>query len=221
MQMAVAGGLRNSRFSSFRSSTYRLLSAAAAILAAASFASGRSASAQAHATAERDARISVFGGFTGSFTDLDNGRNMSVTAGGDFSLMKLFGLTPSIEVRGTYPINDGQVVAVKDILGGIKLEKKVHFVRPYGDFLFGRGAMDYHDLTLNRDGTLYYYRSYSNVWAAGVGFDFLLSPSWALKLDGQMERFNSPITNSGDQWVKAGTIGVKYTIPFRGTRYGH
>ena len=71
--------------------------------------------AQAMPTASRIVTLSDFGGLTGTFTGLDGGRNLGITAGGDIGFRPFHGFYPSAEVRGTYPIDDGQVDSQKNI----------------------------------------------------------------------------------------------------------
>ena len=80
----------------------------------------------------------------GVFTGLGGGKNFSVTAGGDLGLPPWRGIRPTIEVRGLYPTDHGLVDSQKSILGGLRVDFLLnHRLRPYGDFLFGRGQMNY------------------------------------------------------------------------------
>jgi putative salt-induced outer membrane protein YdiY len=73
----------------------------------------------------------------------------------------------------------------------------------------------------SRDGTLIYLESLSNVYSPGGGVDVDLTRHFALKVDAQLQHYNSPISSTGSEWAKAGTIGVVYRLGFKGYRYGH
>src|SRR5882757_3801042 len=74
--------------------------------------------AQAVPTATQLSRLSVFGGATGTFTDIFNGHNAGITAGVNLSFHPFFGLTPSLELRGTYPFDSGTIAGEKSAVGG-------------------------------------------------------------------------------------------------------
>ncbi len=65
------------------------------------------ASAQASPTAVLPVDLSAFGGVTGAYTGLENGKNAAITAGVDLGFRKRFGVRPSLEVRGTVPFDHG------------------------------------------------------------------------------------------------------------------
>lgn len=178
------------------------------------------AQGQAEATAERDSRISFFGGVDGTDSGLRHGKNLGVTAGMDYGFRRIFGLTPSAEIRGTYPIDSGGVVGIKDILGGVQLKWKTRHVSPYIDVLGGEGEQSYSHEMRNITRTWHYTQSFSGVYAGGIGADIPITEHLAFKIDAQAEHFDSPMTTSRTEWVKAGTLGIKYTLPFRNNRYG-
>lgn len=176
--------------------------------------------AQAHPTAESASRVSFFGGVTGTETGLYNSQNGGITAGVDVEVFHLFGFHPALEARGTYPIADGNAVAIKNALGGLRLEKRWGPVHPYGDFLFGRAELDYQNGgLLSKDGTTYYIQSLTNVWSPGGGAELDLTRHFAVRLDVQLQHYSSPITQSGSEWSTAGTIGVTYRLTHRGNGY--
>jgi hypothetical protein len=180
------------------------------------------AGAQARPTAGLGSRISFFGGATGTLTGLYAGRDAGITAGVDVEAFRLFGLHPAVEVRGTYPFWDDGIVNLRNVMGGLRVEKRFGVVHPYGDFLYGRGELNYPGGGLySRDGTLIYLESLSNVYSPGGGVDVDLTRHFALKVDAQLQHYNSPISSTGSEWAKAGTIGVVYRLGFKGYRYGH
>jgi opacity protein-like surface antigen len=162
-------------------------------------------------TASRLFSLSAFGGATGTFTGLDGGRNIGITAGGDIGFRPFHAFYPSVEVRGTYPFDDGQVDSQKNILVGGKVERYFGYFRPYADFFWGRGKIDYlHGGYPNPEGTLLYLDSVSNVFAAGGGLDFTLTDHFALKIDAQFQRYATPVTTSGSIYATPIIIGVVY-----------
>jgi hypothetical protein len=199
----------------------RLLLRSAAFLLTAVFAVP-GALAQAHPTADRTTRLSVFAGATGTEVGLYTGHNAGVTAGADLEVYHFLGLQPAIEVRGTYPVSGGAVLALRNAMGGLRLEKHYGRIHPYGDFLFGRGEQKYQGGgVINTTGSTIYLQSLSNVYSPGGGAELDLTRHFALKLDAQFQHYNSPVTESGSEWAKAGTIGVTYRIGLGGYRTEH
>src|ERR1035438_2530263 len=163
----------------------RLIQALALLLATIS--GWRVAAAQALPTAAQPLQLSAFGGVSGVFTGLAGGKNFSITAGGDLGLPVWHGLRPVVEIRGTYPMDRGLVVAQKDALGGLKvnflLGRRIH---PYGDFLAGRGEMDFR-LGYIFGNTIYDVTT-TWVYSPGAGFDYDLTDRLSLKVDAQLQR---------------------------------
>jgi len=139
-------------------------------------ASGRvvPALAQANPAATQSLRLSAFGGVTGTYTGLNGGKNLGITAGADLEFRPLFTLYPSIEVRGTYPIDRGTIDSQKNILGGLKVARPIFGGRfqPYADMLFGRGQINYGPGYAVPNSPIYYTQSVSNVLSPGIGLDF-------------------------------------------------
>jgi hypothetical protein len=180
-------------------------------------------SAQKAATATRKVDFSVFGGLTGTFTGLSNGKNLGVTAGLDLSLPRHFGIRPSVEVRGTTPFVSGRVDTQKDILAGLRGELSFGRLHPYADFLIGRGAIHYvvpYALPGNFllgaaaiSGT-----STTTVLSPGVGARFQLGGSFSVLGDVQLQRWDTPVTTSGHLFAKPFTAALVYR--FGGGRRG-
>jgi hypothetical protein len=173
----------------------------------------RAAEAQ-NPTAVQRLELSVFGGATGVFTGLEEGKNFSLTAGVDLALPPHHGMRPVIEVRGTQPSDHGLVDSQKSILGGLRvdflLNRRIH---PYADFLFGRGQMNY--------GTFgYYYQNYvyelttTYVYSPGAGVNFDLNDHFGIKIDGQYQRWSQAPSPSGVVYSKDGTVGLIYRFNF-------
>src|SRR5665213_1917633 len=100
--------------------------------------------AQAAPTATRGLDLSAFAGVAGVYTGLAGGRNASIVAGADVAFSVWHGARPAVEVRGLFPIDSGSVSDQRSILVGPRVaflpKRRFH---PYGDFLFGRGQMNY------------------------------------------------------------------------------
>jgi hypothetical protein len=165
-------------------------------------------------TAIQRMQLSAFGGASGDFTGLGSGKNVSITAGVDLALPPVRNwLRPTVEVRGTYPVDDGQVDSQKSVMGGVRadflLTRRIH---PYADFLFGRGETHY--------GTGYYFDNFdyilttNYVYSPGAGFDYDLNRSFGIKVDGQFQRWSSAPTPSGIIYSKVGTVGLVYRFNF-------
>ena len=164
-------------------------------------------------TASRTLELSAFGGMSGVFTGLAGGKNLSITAGGDLGFLPYRGMRPSLEVRGTYPLNRGRIDSQKSILGGLKVDFLLnHRVHPYGDILFGRGEMKYGSGYLFNNSI--YLLTTTNVISPGAGFDYDLSDNLAIKVDGQFQHWGYAPTSSGSLYSKVGTVAVVYKFNF-------
>lgn len=185
---------------------------------------GLQAQAQAVYTATAKLQLSAFGGFTGAYTGVGLGRNLSVTAGADATFHPFYSLYPSLEIRGTYPVASGSVGGEKNVLGGLRIARhlggRLTRVQPYGDILFGRGEIDFNPPFPNFQQTLLYKSTGSNVISPGVGANLLLSDHLAFKADFQFQRYASPVTESGSVYAKAFTLGAEYRFGFGGLARG-
>jgi Outer membrane protein beta-barrel domain len=171
--------------------------------------------AQAIPAASKPFALSAFGGATGTFTGLGTGlgggKNLGITAGGDITFKPYHRYYFSGEIRGTYPVDNGNVDSQKNVLFGVKVERYFNNFRPYVDFLYGRDKIVYENGGFpNPAGTLLYLDSVSNVFSGGGGLDFTLTEHFALKIDGQFQHIGTPVTTSGAIYSKPLTIGVVY-----------
>lgn len=157
-------------------------------------------------------QLSVFGGVSGVFTGLAGGKNFSITAGADLALPNYRAVRPVIEVRGTYPADGGQIDAQKSILGGLRVDflqgRRIH---PYGDFLIGRGQMNYHGYFF---GDQIFLLTTTNVFSPGAGFDYDLSDHWGIKVDGQFQHWGQAPTPSGSIYSRIGSAALVYRFGF-------
>lgn len=174
------------------------------------------AAQRAQPTAIQAHSLSAFGALTGAYTGISGGKNLSIAAGIDYGLRPWLGTRPTLEVRGVYPIDRGTIVSQKDILGGLRVDFYLgHRLHPYGDFLFGRGEMNY-----RRGG--YQFRNYTYlvsttyVYSPGAGFDYDLGSRFAIKVDGQVQHWSSVPTASGTVYSTVGSIGLVYRFGQRG-----
>lgn len=176
--------------------------------------------AQAMPTATQPIRLSAFAGLTGTYTGLASGRNLGITAGVDIGSHSLFSLRPSIEIRGTYPIDKGGTDNQRNILAGLKLAKAYDRLLPYGDVLFGRGQINYPNGYPNPLQNFLYFQSFSNVLSFGAGIDVPLSEHLQLKADAQVQRYSSPVADSGRLYSKPFTLGIVYRLASAHVRAG-
>ncbi len=181
---------------------------------------GAGASGQATPTATAGLQISVFGAASGVFTGIGLAKNLSITAGADATFRPLFGLFPSVEVRGLYPIERGQVDGQKNVLGGLTLGPHVGRIQPYGDLLIGRGEIDFVTPYPNPIDTEVYVQTASAVISPGVGVNYFFSDHFAVKGDFQFQHYESPVTTSGSVYSKVFTVGLTYRLPLGGLGHG-
>jgi hypothetical protein len=191
-----------------------------AALMIAALAAGQMVSAygQASPTAVQPLRISAFAGFTATDTGLASGKNAGITAGLDIGFLPLFRLYPSAELRGNYAFDQGSIDGQKNILGGLTMAAHLGRIRPYGNFLFGRGEMNYTSGFQRSHTNIFYTQSSSNVISPGGGVDLTLNDRWAMKFDVQIQHWSSPLTPTGHQYATAGTLGLAYRFDFNHTR---
>jgi hypothetical protein len=164
-------------------------------------------------TATQQLQLSAFLAGTGTFTDFHGGKNLAVTGGVDLTYLRFILFRPAIEIRGTYPINEGHISSQKSFLIGPKVEFPLGRLHPYADFLIGRGQIDY----LNGGfvaGQLIYISTNSTVYSPGVGVDYHLTHSLAVKADVQFQRWAAPPEPSGTIHPTVLTVGGVYTFDF-------
>ncbi len=185
-------------------------------------AAGLSGSAwgQAGATATAGLQLSVFGGATGVYTGVGLGKNLSITAGADATFRPFRGLFPSVEVRGTYPVDSGALDGQKNILAGLTVGPHLSWIQPYGDILVGRGEIDFKTPYPNPQDTEVYVQTASAVLSPGAGANFFFSEHFAGKADFQFQHYSSPVTTSGSVYAKAFTLGLTYRLPLGGLGHG-
>lgn len=181
------------------------------------------AHSQALTTASQLFTLSAFGGATGTLTGLppayapngSQGKNLGITAGVNLSLPHLGRFVPSVEVRGTYPVDKGSIDAQESIFGGGKIERRFGRYRPYGDFFYGRGRIDYeHGGYPSPDGAFIYLYTNSAVYSPGGGVDIDLSHHFATKFDFQYQHFGTPAVTANHVYAKAATVAVIYRFDF-------
>jgi hypothetical protein len=186
--------------------------ASVVVLVAGILGGAQAARGQAMPTASQGSNLSVFVGATGVYTGIGGGKNLGITAGADYSIHSFFGFRPAVEVRGTYPIHDGYIDYQKSILGGVRLERPIRRFHPYGDFLIGRGEIDYINPPVI--GFQQYIRTASTVYSPGAGFEYDLTPHFAFRADAQDQHWDTPVNASGSAWAKQGTLAVTYRFDF-------
>lgn len=169
------------------------------------------ARAQAIPAASRPLAFSAFGAATGTYTGLGGGRNLGITAGADIGWLPYHRFYPSVEVRGTYPVDSGKVDSQENALFGLNVARFYGNFHPYGDFLYGRAKVTYASPGYpNPSATLLYLDSVTNVFSLGGGLDYTLTDHVALKIDGQFQRYSVPVTTSGTLYSKPISIGIVY-----------
>jgi hypothetical protein len=166
-------------------------------------------------------QLSAFAAATGTFTGLEGGKNLGITAGADLTFLGFRRFRPAFEARGTYPIDKGHISSQKNFLLGPKVEYPLGKLHPYADFLIGRGQIDYHAPGFVFGDTLF-INSNTTVYSPGVGLDYNLAHNLAIKGDVQFQHWNTPVTASGSIHPTALTLAIVYNVDFnRGHRHDH
>jgi opacity protein-like surface antigen len=169
--------------------------------------------AQVPSTASQQLQLSAFAGGTGTFTNLDGGKNVDITAGADLTYLGLRFVRPSLEVRGSYPVDKGTISSQKSFLGGLKVEHAFGRLHPYVDFLIGRGEIDYGQGGYPV-GDILYISSTSTVYSPGGGLDYNFTRQIDLKADLQYQHWDAPVVSSGVIHPVAVTLGAVYRFDF-------
>jgi hypothetical protein len=190
--------------------TYKQISVRLALFTAVSVLT-HVASAQAAPAGTQKLQLSAFVAATGTFTGLEGGKNLGITAGADLTFLNFRQFRPSFEVRGTYPLNKGHISSQKNFLLGPKVEYPLGKFHPYADFLFGRGQIDYHAPGFIV-GNILYINSNTFIYSPGVGVDYNLTHNLALKADAQFQHWNTPVVSSGAIHATALSFGVIYNF---------
>lgn len=165
-------------------------------------------------TASRTLELSAFGAVSGVYTGLGGGKNFGVVAGADLGLPVWRGIRPELEVRGLYPADHGVIDSQKSLLGGARFDFLLnHRLRPYADFLAGRGLMRY-GINGYQFGNSIYIQTVTPVYSPGAGFDYDLSQHLSVKVDAQLQHWGGAPTQSGNVWSKVGTVGIVYRFTF-------
>ena len=173
---------------------------------------GHWAQAQSSATAVQPLALSAFGMGTGTWTNVVGGRNLGITAGADLAFLTYRKLRPVAEIRGNYPLYDGQVDRQKSYEGGLKVERQFGPLRPYVNFLIGRGETDFKNGLLF--GSLLYLKTVSTVYSPGLGVEYDATRHFSAKVDFQYQSWNTPAVASGTINPKALSAGVVYRFDF-------
>jgi len=181
---------------------------------------GSSAAAQSLPTASRPLELSAFAGVSADYTGFLGGKNGSISAGIDLALPPYRGLLPTLEVRGLYPEDKGNVVSQKAGFGGLRVDFLLgHRFHPYGDFLFGRGEMDYQSGGYpynNYNYQVTYQVTTTYVDSPGGGLDLDITRRFAIKLDAQSQIWGDTPTASTKVHSTIGTLGIVYRFGQRG-----
>jgi hypothetical protein len=175
--------------------------------------------AQARPSASRVAQISVFGGYSPTYTDFGLHTYDGFMFGGDFGVFpSRWWLSPALEFRYTHARNN--VVTEHSYLVGPRFQKDFGRFRPYADVLVGVGAIDYHPIVAPGDA----HDSGRNI-AYGGGLDVYVAHHTSLKLDFLQQNWNlgydpnfQPV---GDYTLTPwqGTVGVVYDFSYSGLRH--
>ena len=195
----------------------RLTAPAVLALTALTLMADPAAVAQSMPTATQQLYLSAFVGGTGTFTDLEGGKNLAITAGADLTFPSFHLFRPAFEIRGSYPVDSGHISSQKSFLLGPRVEYPLGRLHPYADFLVGRGQIDYLNggFPLNCCSAVLISNTF--VYSPGVGLDYDLTRHLALKADVQFEHWNTPVP-PGAIHPTALTLGVVYLFDFN---HGH
>lgn len=179
---------------------------------------------QARPTATQTLDLSFFGGGTLTYTELDAGRNVGITAGGDVTFRELyFHVRPALEIRGNYAFKEGTIDGLKSAMAGPRFSREFGRFTPYVTGFYGRGSIHYVQGVVvfppNGGPGFRYDRTTSNVFAGGAGVDYRVTRHFDAKADVLFEQWKTPVIDSGKIYPIPITVGVVYHLDFN--HYGH
>jgi hypothetical protein len=169
--------------------------------------------AQSIPTASQEFQLSVFAASTSTFTDLAGDHNMDLTAGIDLTFLAFRSINAAVELRGSYPITNGSVSDQKNFVLGPKIEYPIKNIRPYVNFLVGRGRINYLSSGYIFD-NFKYLRSDSLVLSPGMGLSLPVTHRTAIKTDFQYQSWATPAVLSGRISPWALSFGASYNFDF-------
>jgi opacity protein-like surface antigen len=171
--------------------------------------------AQALDTASRSMDIAAFGGYSAEETDYARSKDQGAAFGVDITRFFHLPVVPSLEARAN--VEHGTIIDETTYLGGLRIEKPLHRLHPYVDFLIGAGTLHFKFAP-----TPGYTGDRSKVYSYGGGIDIDLVHNFALKIDAQYQNWNlgpnAFVTPPGANFTltpAVGILGVEYHIPFR------
>jgi hypothetical protein len=167
--------------------------------------------AQSIPTATQRLQLSTFLVATETSAALQGAKSFAITSGTDLTVLTLRYFNTGVEFRGSFPIQSGSVIKQKSFLVGPKIDFPKHRIRPYVDFLVGRGRINYLDGGYVF-GTVKYIRSDSPVLSPGIGCDIYATHRVAMKLDIQYQSWDTPASSSG--WITPTSVSVGGTYNF-------
>ena len=169
--------------------------------------------AQSVPAATQRLQLSVFVAGADTLTNLAGGKNRDLTVGANLTFPTVGLLRQSLEFRGTYPINKGNVSDQRSFLFGPKIEHSWGKLHPYVDFFIGRGKIEY-----NTPGFIFgnnmYISSTTVVYSPGAGLDYNITHHLGVKADVQLQRWNTPATELGTISPTVVTVGAIYSLDF-------
>jgi Outer membrane protein beta-barrel domain len=180
---------------------------AGVLILGAFFASTQTAPAQALEAGQRGAEIAPFAQYTILSPDWGPDRDLGYTVGIDYTRFIRSIVQPSLEVRMTSA--NGPTVDEKSYSGGLKLQTRIHGVRPYATVLGGVGSITFNQPRGN------YLGDNAVIYSAGGGALFRAGQHIDLRIDYTYQFWNldpqtlTPVTLG---------IGVAYRIPFHNGR---
>ncbi len=128
--------------------------------------------------------------------------NYGLSLGTDLDFNTHTWVKPGFEIRGTR--SSGDQANEYTYGGGPRLILPLPHIQPYGDFLLSGGKIDF-----NHPANPFYQEDRSAVYSYGGGADFLLTRSWALKVDVQSERWKLSHLNPPFHPLVVG-VGFRY-----------
>lgn len=114
----------------------------------------------------------------------------------------------NVEVRAVYPVSSGDGASEKSVMAGLSLSHTFKMLRPYGDFLYGRGRIEYPKSYEYND--YVYVNSATNIYSPGGGVDVHLLGRLSLKADFQYQHWHTAAVSGGHVWSEVGSVGLSY-----------
>lgn len=156
---------------------------------------------------DRAGEFRIFSGYVRDNNGV-SGVDRSAMVGMELTFQPWLKMDPNVEMRAVYPVKSGDGASEKSVLAGLSFSHTFRRFRPYGDFLYGRGRIEYPKSYEYNN--YVYVNSASNIFSPGGGVDVRLWGRLSLKADFQYQHWHTAAVSGEHVWSEVGSVGLSY-----------